>query len=133
MAFTDEDVLTHFFTLATQYYVAGRYAAQVTGIPVAGNLLHHAIEMYLKGGLGKKGLTLAELKKLGHNLPAIWEAFKSKFGLSTSSPHNQVIRDLHDFEELRYPDSVLNRGMMGRISMTRDAGLVFHAQSSTLP
>ena len=41
--------LMQYFRFGTQYYVAGRYAALVWLIPVAGNLLHHAIEMYLKG------------------------------------------------------------------------------------
>ena len=43
-----------FFRTAGQYYVAGRYAAFAGFIPVTGNLLHHAIELFLKGGLSKK-------------------------------------------------------------------------------
>ena len=47
-----------------------------TGLsPVTGNLLHHAIEMYLKGALSKTK-SLSELKQFWHNLPDIWAAFK---------------------------------------------------------
>jgi hypothetical protein len=60
-----------------QYYVAGRYAAFAGLNPVAGNLLHHAIENFLKGVLSKTK-TLDELKKLGHKLPDIWAVFKAK-------------------------------------------------------
>ena len=38
---------------ATPYYVAGRLAARVGLVPVYGNLLHHAVEMYLKTELVK--------------------------------------------------------------------------------
>jgi hypothetical protein len=66
-----------FFQNACQYYVAGRYAAFAALNPVAGNLLHHAIEHFLKGGLSKTK-SLAELKRLGHSLPKIWAAFKTQ-------------------------------------------------------
>ena len=46
-----EAARSEFFSAGTQYYVAGRYAVIVGLIPVAGNLLHHAVEMFLKGGL----------------------------------------------------------------------------------
>src|SRR6202043_1798471 len=34
-----------------QYYTIGRYSVLAGVNPVAGNLLHHAIEMFLKGAL----------------------------------------------------------------------------------
>ena len=48
---TDNDVKYRFCDLATQYYIAGRLAARAAQAPVYGNLLHHAVEMYLKGAL----------------------------------------------------------------------------------
>jgi hypothetical protein len=56
---------SEFIATGTQYYVAGRYAVIAGLMPVAGNLLHHAIEMCLKGALSKKaGKSLQQLKKL---------------------------------------------------------------------
>ena len=40
-----------YFRLGMGYYVAGRYASYSHFIIVAGNLCHHAIEMFLKGKL----------------------------------------------------------------------------------
>ena len=125
MSYSNEDVQLHFFNLATQYYVAGRYATEAGLVPVAGNLFHHSVEMYLKGALGKNGMNLSQLRKLDHKLRRVWIVFKTNFGLSATSKHDQVMADLDGFEELRYPDSVLNRGMIGRISMTREPGLSF--------
>jgi hypothetical protein len=42
-----------FFSSAAQYYVAGRFGVFAALNPVAANLMHHAIEMYLKGALLK--------------------------------------------------------------------------------
>ncbi len=40
-----------FCRLGIDYYVAGRFAALSGIFPVAGNQLHHAVEMLLKGAL----------------------------------------------------------------------------------
>ena len=40
-----------FFDSAMQYYVAGRGAFFAKLTPVAANLLHHAVEMFLKGAI----------------------------------------------------------------------------------
>jgi hypothetical protein len=68
-----------FFSSAAQYYVAGRFGVFAALNPVAANLMHHAIEMYLKGALLKlKTKTLKDLKdKFGHSLPKSWAAFKA--------------------------------------------------------
>src|SRR5262245_46125708 len=67
------DMTDHLFILAgMHYYVAGRYAIFAGLNPTAANLLHHAIEMTLKGVLAKKGMDLKALKGLGHDLPSIW-------------------------------------------------------------
>ena len=108
-----------FFSRATQYYVSGRYAVLAGLIPVAGNLLHHAIEMYLKGALCKT-MTLGELKdKFSHNLPKIWNDFKAQIEDSGLDSFDTLITSLHDFEELRYPDSVLSKGMAAMLGVKR--------------
>ena len=61
------DAIHQFFVAGSQYYVAGRFAVFGWLNPVAGNLLHHAIEMYLKGGLSKTK-SLKGLRAFQHNL-----------------------------------------------------------------
>lgn len=106
-----------FFSNATDYYIAGRFAAFAGLAPVVGNILHHAIEMYLKGGLSKTK-NLAELKNLSHNLPDVWSEFKAQLkGPSSIDQFDSVVSALHAFEELRYPDSVLKHGMSCTVSI----------------
>ena len=47
-----------FISAGMHYYVAGRYAVFAGLNPTAANLLHHAVEMALKGALAKKGMAL---------------------------------------------------------------------------
>ena len=103
-----------FFGSATQYYVTGRFAVLAGQSPVAGNLLHHAIEMYLKGGLSKTR-SLRQLKQLSHRLPAVWLEFKQEFSACDLDEFDSVVAALHEFEELRYPDSIAAHG--ARITM----------------
>jgi hypothetical protein len=46
-----EDLRYRYFSTAIDYYVAGRSAYFAHAIPTAGNILHHAVEMYLTGYL----------------------------------------------------------------------------------
>ena len=115
------NALELFFSSATQYYVSGRYAVFAGLNPVAGNLLHHAVEMYLKGALSKT-LTLDQLKQLSHNLPTIWERFKAHVVDPGLDAFDALISSLHAFEELRYPDSILSSGMIGTIGVSRMSG-----------
>lgn len=110
-----------FFSTATQYYVSGRYAVFAGLSPVAGNLLHHAVEMYLKGALSKL-MTLDQLKGLSHNLPKEWECFKAQVAAPGLDMFDALISSLQAFEELRYPDSILSKGMMVTIGVRRVAG-----------
>jgi hypothetical protein len=83
-----------FFTNGCQYYVAGRYAAFAGFASTVGNVLHHAIEHLLKGGLSKTK-SLPELKQLGHNLPRLWEAFKTQVNDPALAQFDGVIATLH--------------------------------------
>jgi hypothetical protein len=114
------DEWDEFFKTASQYYVVGRYAAFAGLIPVTGNLLHHAVEMFLKAGLSKKGLSLENLKnKLGHDLPKIWNRFKTTFNDPALGQFDNVISSLHDFEDIRYPDLIVAKGMQAMINIIR--------------
>jgi hypothetical protein len=109
----------HFFQLATQYYVAGRFAvlAQFT-LPVPANLLHHAIEMYLKAALAAE-LTLPELKSFGHHLTRAWEKFKLRCNDPGLAVFDSAVADLDKFETIRYPDSIVNEGMDAQLALFR--------------
>jgi hypothetical protein len=98
-----ESIVHELFSNGRQYYVTGRYAVFAALNPVAGNLMHHAIEHFLKGGLAKTK-PIPELKKLGHNLCNVWAAFKAQANDPTSAQFDNVVSKLNEFEELRYPD-----------------------------
>ena len=99
-----------FCRLAMQYHVSGRFAALSHCIPVAGNLLHHAIEMYLKCALVKT-MSLKQLKKEGHNLSNLWKCFKETYTDPSYDELDWSIAELEKFELLRYPDCVVSEGM----------------------
>ena len=55
-----------------------KFGVYAKRIGVCGNITHHAVEMFLKGGLARYR-TLSELRAMGHNLKKIWRAFKTDF------------------------------------------------------
>jgi hypothetical protein len=90
-----------FVPLALQHYVAGRMLALQLLIPVAGNVLHHAVELTFKAALADV-VPLKALKfDYSHNLPRIWKRFQEEYGAQVE--HDQTIDDLHRFDEIRYP------------------------------
>ncbi|MFO1407941.1 MAG: hypothetical protein U1F08_10460 [Steroidobacteraceae bacterium] len=101
----------HFGALAVQYFVSGRAAGLSHMLPVAGNLLHHAVEMALKADLAARH-DIAKLKQLGHSLPRLWGEFKAAHPTPVPPKLDEVVKRLHDFEELRYPDSIVKFGAM---------------------
>ena len=114
-----------FAVLAGQYYVSGRFAALTHCLPVAGNLLHHAVEMFLKCALVRT-LTLAELKDLSHKLPSLWSRFREIHVEPSFAVLDDAIKELDRFERLRYPDAVVLEGMQASFT-------VFKAQFARLP
>jgi hypothetical protein len=99
-----------FFWLASQYYVAGRAAVFAGGAPVAGNLLHHAVEMLIKGALARHEST-AQLRSYGHRLPKLWKSFRLRYPIPTLASHEPTVRALEKFEKIRYPDAYVASGM----------------------
>ena len=97
MSSVSDRTQNHFFGLATQYYICGRFAVTAHTMPVGGNLLHHAIEMYLKGALALH-LPMPELKKLHHGLKTIWRVFQDRFKDGDVSSLNAVVIELDRFE-----------------------------------
>src|SRR2546426_8091764 len=118
------------FRSATHYYIAGRFSVISSLFPVGANLLHHAVEMYLKGALSSH-LTLGELRKLGHSLNNLWKKFKTVFPDANLTRFDDAVSALHRFERLRYPDTVLVEGMTGTFALLR--AHVVQAQTTGSP
>jgi hypothetical protein len=108
-----------FFSSASQYYVAGRFGVFAGLNPVAANLMHHAVEMYLKGALLKqKTKTLDEVEKLRHRLPKCREAFKGQVNDPALDKFDAVISEIHKYEDVRYPDKN-SKGMQSMFDIVR--------------
>jgi hypothetical protein len=111
MSNAQPDAWYHLFKIGMQYYIAGRAAAQGQLIPVAGNLIHHAVEMLLKGELSKTR-SLEEIRRYQHRLIETWNAFKALHPDQDLSSFDQLIADLDRFEKIRYPDEYIKHGAM---------------------
>lgn len=119
MSIVHQDPWLHLFAIGMQYYIVGRAAARGHQVPVAGNLLHHAVEMLLKGELSRT-LSLEEIKKqYNHFLVRAWNAFKTKHPDKDLSGFDQLIADLDRFEKIRYPDEWLKHGAVMFIDWDR--------------
>lgn len=120
-----------FFNIGTQYYIAGRFAAFAGFIPVAANLFHHSVEMYIKGHLSS-GLNEPDRRKLGHKLPEIWERFKQEVRDPQLKKFDDVVAELHKFESIRYPEEIVAKGMLSSISLSRNA-VLYNVNAPTRP
>jgi len=101
---------------ATQYYIAGRLAARSRLAPIYGNLLHHAVEMYLKAALVGVVSTKEMKDKYRHNLEKLWARFKAKVADSGLDRFDTAIHALHEFEDLRYPDNIKHGSILMAIT-----------------
>jgi hypothetical protein len=125
---SNEHIIHEFFRYGCQYYVVGQYGVFAGLIPVTGNLHHHAIEMLLKGALSKS-MSLEDMKKkLSQQLDKIWDAFKAQTGDASLSRFDKVIEELNKFEDIRYPDELLEKGA----SMMFDVAKAGAAMSSVI-
>ena len=115
----DDRARVEFFRLGTHYYVAGRFAALSGLFPMTGNLLHHAVEMYLKGALVRL-IGLDALRDLSHDLNRIWNEYKARLSSADASSFDGPVAELHRFERLRYPETVLRDGMDASFTIFRE-------------
>src|SRR5262245_24162008 len=113
------------------YYVAGRYAVFGGLNPTASNLLHHAVEMALKGALAKKGMGLKALKGLSHDLPRIWREFTAQYGIDGRT-FDGVIAELQKFETIRYPDEIVKHGASSLVGRGRPSPTSGHHTTHVL-
>ena len=99
-----------------QYYVAGRFATANRFTPVCANLLHHAVELLLKACLScdDSRETIEDYghrkKGYGHNILLLWEAVKEKQAAPVPVEFDAIVAALHDFEEIRYPEKLIQNG-----------------------
>lgn len=99
-----------FFKIGLEYYVNGRAACLYRCVFTTGNLLHHAVEMILKGELSRT-VPLEDLKsRFGHRLAKCWDAFKALFRTENLVEFDPMIAQLDKFETIRYPNDILDHG-----------------------
>ena len=108
-----------YFSLAVQYYVAGRFSVHAGLNPVAGNLLHNAIELALKGGLARSTTSEDLKKKYMHSLNPLWRDFKSNVSDPRLDRLDRIVSELDQFETIRYPEHIEQHGMFVAIAPIR--------------
>jgi hypothetical protein len=118
-----------FFNLGLEYYIAGRYAVFSGLVSIAGNLLHHATELFLKGCLSNN-LDISQLKKLSHSLANLWTCCKANNLSPELSEFDKTVNDLDQFEDLRYPPE-FRKGKVICISSDEIAKSIAQPQKGT--
>jgi hypothetical protein len=94
-----------------EYYLSARFSFLSKLHYIAGNLFHHAVEMFIKSGLINR-YSINELKNMKHNLIKLWDIFIKEHGIiKDMSWENVIIRELDKFEKIRYPDFRCTYGM----------------------
>jgi hypothetical protein len=114
-----------------QYYIAGRYAVISCLSPTAANQLHHAVEFLLKSYLAKKDSWATVLRYghspnkkyrkrggyYGHDIRRLWLVYRKRVKDPSLVVHDEVIKRLHKFEDIRYPTDLVVKG--GMLTITR--------------
>jgi HEPN domain-containing protein len=117
----DKDRLRmEYFRTALHYYILGRYATTAKFSPIPGNLVHHAIEFFLKAALIEKLDETARRNKFRHNLSKLWRRYKRERNNSALDKFDQTISDINRFEGIRYPEEILRLGMLAEIGPVRN-------------
>jgi hypothetical protein len=119
-----------YFRYATDYYVTARFAYFARSMPTAGNLFHHAIELYLKGSLTHE-LNEKRRKNLGHRLKRIWRKFKQSISEPQLDRFNAVIAALDNFESIRYPEKTARLGAGIGFSLSAPAPTLLDSKDTT--
>jgi len=95
------------------------YATVARFIPISGNLVHHAIEFYLKGALIDE-LDDRARRKFRHNLQKLWKRYKQQRRNPALDKFDETISDINKFERIRYPEEILRLGMLAEIGPVRN-------------
>lgn len=111
--------LNQAFRLGLQYLASGRFAAAAHFMPVAAHLLHHSIEMFLKGCLVQHvGFDKLPKGRNGHNLENLWATLKQYVTDPTLQHFDNLIEELHKFEHIRYPENSIREGSSMSLSFS---------------
>ncbi len=121
----------NFYNTGMQYYTLGRYAVVASIHPVAGNILHQAIQMFLKGALARNvpapardnQAWLQGLEGSDRKLVELWTDFKKSFPDQQFERHDRVIALLGRFENVSDRSLRLGRGAMCTIGV-KGGGMV---------
>jgi hypothetical protein len=117
----DKDRLrTEYFRTALHYYILGRYATTAQFSPIPGNLIHHAIEFFLKAALIEQLDEAARRNKFRHNVRKLWRRYKRERNNPGLAKFDQTISDINKFERIRYPEEMLRLGMLAEIGFVRN-------------
>ncbi len=120
-----------FLKIGVAYYIAARSAARAGLISTVGILFHHAIEMCLKARLSHQcDLKRLSQKPFGHDLDALWNAFKAQFPEENLNRFDHTIQAVNAFSNLRYPDKIVAEGAQISLNWHPSVGA---ARSASLP
>lgn len=100
-----------YFQYGIDYYIASRYSV-FSSSWVVGNLFHHALEMLLKGFLSIKydKKIFKSFNKKGHSITDAWKLFKQEVKDQTANQFDDIVIALDEFEDLRYPEKIIDSG-----------------------
>jgi hypothetical protein len=104
-----------YFEYGLTYYVSARFACLAGFMPTCGFLSHYALEMFLKGQLSIRN-SEDQLRRWGHDLNALWAAFKAEFPATDFTGHDATVADIDDFWLIRYPETLIREGMHGTVN-----------------
>jgi hypothetical protein len=113
----------HAIRYGLEYYVLGRFATAHGFISVNANVLHHGVELLLKACLSKddpiERIRLYGNRKKGyyHDIVQLWQEFKSRQKVPPPFEFDAIIKGLHEFEHIRYPDFLIREGAIIRIDI----------------
>ena len=111
---------TEYFRTALNYYILGRYATTAQFSPIPGNLIHLAVEFFLKAALIEQLDEPARRNKFRHNLQKLWQHYKRQRNNPALNKFNQTISDINKFERIRYPEEIFRLGMLAEIGPVRN-------------
>ena len=111
---------------ALEYYDAGRFAVHAQ-LLISANLLHHAVELLIKANLSRddSAETIRQYgspkKGYSHSLNAAWQEFKKRDPDPGLDAYDPVVKELDKFEDIRYPDKLVEGGAAISIELVEDS------------
>jgi hypothetical protein len=105
----------HAVEYGLHYYLAGRFSMFARLTPTCGNQMHHAVELLLKACLARDDAwqqILSYGQIYGHDLEKLWGEFKKRNPDPALDAHDEVIKGLNRFKDIRYPEDLIRGGAM---------------------